>query len=61
MDTINLVFKLVNNLIYYLEIDGVMVFPEKHQSKYCFFFKLIATDVDRYTGQNLRLYLYRWR
>ena len=37
MDTINLVFKLVNNLKYYLEIDGVMVFPEKHQSKYCFF------------------------
>ena len=31
MDTINLVFKLVNNLKYYLEIDGVMVFPEKHQ------------------------------
>ena len=41
MDTINLVFKLANNLKYYLEIDGVMVFPEKHQSKYCFF-KLIA-------------------
>ena len=37
MDTINLVFKLVNNLKYYLEIDGVMVFPEKHHSKYCFF------------------------
>ena len=37
MDTNNLVFKLVNNLKYYLEIDGVMVFPEKHQSKYCFF------------------------
>ena len=37
MDTINLVFKLVNNLKYYLEIDGVMVFPEKHQSKYCIF------------------------
>ena len=37
MDTINLVFKLVNNLKYYLEIDGVMVFPEKHQSKYCLF------------------------
>ena len=35
MDTINLVFKLVNNLKYYLEMDGVMVFPEKHQSKYC--------------------------
>ena len=35
MDTINLVFNLVNNLKYYLEIDGVMVFPEKHQSKYC--------------------------
>ena len=34
MDTINLVFKPVNNLKYYLEIDGVMVFPEKHQSKY---------------------------
>ena len=28
MDTINLVFKLVNNLKYYLEIDGVMV-PQK--------------------------------
>ena len=37
MDTINLVLKLVNNLKYYLEIDVVMVFPEKHQSKYCFF------------------------
>ena len=37
MDTINLVFKLVNNLTYYLEIDGVMVFPEKHQSIYCIF------------------------
>ena len=37
MNTINLVFKLVNNLNYYLEIDGVMVFPEKHQSKYCTF------------------------
>ena len=37
MDTINLVFKLVNNLKYYLEIDGVMVFPEKNQSKYCLF------------------------
>ena len=37
MDTINLVFKLVNNLKYYLEIDGVMVFPEKHQSKYRIF------------------------
>ena len=37
MDTINLVFNLVNNLKYYLKIDGVMVFPEKHQSKYCFF------------------------
>ena len=37
MDTINLVFNLVNNLKYYLEIDCVMVFPEKHQSKYCFF------------------------
>ena len=35
MDTINLVFKLVNK--YYLEIDGVMVFPEKLQSKYCIF------------------------
>ena len=35
METINLVFNLVNNLKYYLEID--MVFPEKHQSKYCFF------------------------
>ena len=37
MDTINLVFKLVNNLKCYFEIDGVMVFPEKHQSKYCSF------------------------
>ena len=37
MDTINLVFKLVNNLKYYLEIECVMVFPEKNQSKYCFF------------------------
>ena len=37
MDTINLVFKLVNNLKYYLEIDGVMVFPKKHQSEYCIF------------------------
>ena len=37
MDTINLVFNLVNNLKYYLEIDGVMVFPEKHQLKYYFF------------------------
>ena len=42
MDTINSVFKIVNNLKYYLEIDGVMVFPEKHQSKYWGFFKLIA-------------------
>ena len=54
MDTINLVFKLVNNFKYYLEIDGVMEFPKKHQSKYC-------TDVDRYTGQDLHLYLNRWR
>ena len=37
MNTINLVFKLVNNLNYYLEIDCVMVFPEKHQTKYCTF------------------------
>ena len=37
MGTINLGFKLVNNLKYYLEIEGVMVFPEKHQSKYCIF------------------------
>ena len=41
MDTINLVFKLVNNLKYYLEIDGMMVFPETNQSKYGFL-KLIA-------------------
>ena len=34
MDTINRVFKLVNNLKYYLKTDPVMVFPEKHQSKY---------------------------
>ena len=37
MESINLVFKLVNNLKYYLKIDGVMVFLEKHQSKYCIF------------------------
>ena len=37
MDTINLVFELVNNLKYYLEIHGVMLFREKHQSKYCIF------------------------
>ena len=39
METINLVFRLVglNSLKYYLEIDGVMVFPEKYQSKYCIF------------------------
>ena len=37
MDTINLVFKLVNNIKYYLYFDSVMVFPEKHQSKYCIF------------------------
>ena len=37
MNTINLVLKLVNNLKDYLEIDGVMVFPEKNQSKYCIF------------------------
>ena len=37
MDTINLVFKLVNNFKYYLEIDCVMVFPEKQQSNYCIF------------------------
>ena len=38
METINLVFKLVNiSLKYYLEIDGVMVFSEKHQSEYCIF------------------------
>ena len=37
MDTINLVFKLVNNLKT-LEIDGVMVIPEKHQSK-CYIFQ----------------------
>ena len=37
MDTTNLMFKLVNNLKYYLEICGVMVFPEKHQAKYCIF------------------------
>ena len=42
MDTINLVCNLVNNLKYYLEIDCVMVFPEKHQSKYSACFKLIA-------------------
>ena len=40
MDTINLVFKLVNNLKYYLGIDYVMAFPKKHQSTACF--KLIA-------------------
>ena len=38
MDTINLVFKLAKKLKkYYLEIGGVKVFPEKHQSKYCIF------------------------
>ena len=37
MDTINLLFKSVNNLKYYLEIESVMVFPEKHQAKYCLF------------------------
>ena len=37
MNTINLVFNPVNNLKYHLEIDCVMVFPEKHQLKYCFF------------------------
>ena len=37
MNTTNLVFKLVNNLKYYLEIDGVTVFPKKHQSEYCIF------------------------
>ena len=42
MDKINLVFQLVNSLKYYLQIDGVMVFPENGQSKYCIF-KLIAT------------------
>ena len=57
MDIINLLVKLVNNLKYYLEIDDVMVFPEKHQSKYCIF----QIDVDRYTGQDLHLYLNRWR
>ena len=31
MDTTNLVFKLVNNLKDYLEINDVMVFPKKHQ------------------------------
>ena len=56
MDIINLLVKLVKNLKYYLEID-VMVFPEKHRSKYCIF----QIDVDRYTGQDLHLYLNRWR
>ena len=37
MASINLVFRLVNNLKYYLEINGLMVFPEKHQAKYCIF------------------------
>ena len=52
MDTINLVFKLVNNIKHYLEIDDVMVFSKKHQPNIAFF-----TDVDRYTSQELRLYL----
>ena len=51
MDTINLVFKLVNKIKYYLEIDDVMVFS-KHQPSIAFF-----TDVARYTRQDLRLYL----
>ena len=33
-----------------------MVFPEKHQSKYCIFQTDKPTDVDRYTGHYLRLY-----
>ena len=41
MDEINLMFKLVNNLKYYLEIDGVMVFPESTNQNIAFF-KLIA-------------------
>ena len=35
MDTINLVLKPENK--YYLEIDGAIVFPKKHQSKYRIF------------------------
>ena len=34
MGTINLVLKRVSNLKYYLGIDSMMVFPEKHQLKY---------------------------
>ena len=41
MDTINLVFKLVNNLKYYLEIDGVWYSP-KSTNQNIAFFKLIA-------------------
>ena len=41
MDTINLVFKLVNNFKYCLEIDGVMV-SLKSTNKNIAFFKLIA-------------------
>ena len=41
MDTINLVFKLVNNIKYYLEMDRVMVFP-KSTNQNIAFFKLIA-------------------
>ena len=60
MDTINLVFKLVNNLKYYLEIDGVMVFPEKHQSKYCLF-QIHSPLMYIVTQGRTGAYIFRWR
>ena len=60
MDTINLVFKLVNNLKYYLEIDGVMVFPEKHQSKYCLF-QINSPLTQIVTQGRTGAYIFRWR
>ena len=60
MDTINLVFKLVNNLKYYLEIDGVMVFPEKHQSKYCLF-QIDSPLTQIVTQGRTGAYIFRWR
>ena len=41
MHTINLVFNLVNNLKYYLEVHGEMVFP-KSTNQNIAIFKLIA-------------------
>ena len=60
MDTINLVFKLVKNLKYYLEIDGVMVFPEKHQSKYCLF-QIDSPLTQIVTQGRTGAYIFRWR